>query len=376
MWHATSLCRPARAARAGEGSGGAGWSPAPPLLRRDPYLARLLGGGLRRQLDLVAEVLHRHVELVVLERRLARGLGRYIAARDDLLLAQVLVQGLQLVAGQRQPVALVRDHAPVLVLAALGAGAVEVLAGRPPEGGVGQFDLAALERLDVLYTALAVAALAHDDGPVVVLQAGGHDLAAAGAVAVDQAHHREVEQAVFVLALVLRLPPHPWLDGNDQAVVDEDVRDVHRAGEQPARVEAQVEDEALDAAVFEQAVQGRLEVVLGVPRELGQADIADAALRVDDIIPRVVGVALDAQDGFHLHLAALDLELQGLVDALALDRDLDGRAGPARDLLHRLVDRQALRGDLFRFVQRLALVVDDARDLRDHVAGLDAGVIG
>src|SRR3954469_24388254 len=52
-------------------------------------LARL---GLGRRLDLAAEVIQGHFELLVLELRLGLLGGRGIAARDDLLVAHVLEQ--------------------------------------------------------------------------------------------------------------------------------------------------------------------------------------------------------------------------------------------------------------------------------------------
>src|SRR5206468_1989508 len=100
---------------------------------------------------------------------------------------------------------------------------VEVLAVGSPERGGRHLQFAALEGLDVLHAALAVAALAHDDRPVMVLQAGGDDLAAAGAAAVDQANHREIEVAAVVLAGIRLLPTDARLDGYDQAIVDVEV---------------------------------------------------------------------------------------------------------------------------------------------------------
>src|SRR5208282_2276735 len=119
---------------------------------------------------------------------------------------------------------------------ALGAGLIQVLAIGPPERGGGQLDLAAggLERHDVLHAALAVTALADDDRPVMVLQAGADDLAATGAAAVDQADHREAQIAAVVLAAVGMFLADARLDGHDQAVVDEQIGDFDGALEQAA----------------------------------------------------------------------------------------------------------------------------------------------
>jgi hypothetical protein len=76
--------------------------------------------------------------------------------------------------------------APLVRLTA-GARAVNVLAAGPPVTGDRQLQqaLAAFQRNHVLNRALAPGALANAGRPVVVLQAGGHDFAGAGALAVD-----------------------------------------------------------------------------------------------------------------------------------------------------------------------------------------------
>src|SRR5262249_29705144 len=167
---------------------------------------------------------------------------------------------------QLDQVALVGPDAPVLGLAALGAGLVQVLAVGPPEGGDRHLELAALERGDVLDAALAVAALAHDQGPALVLEAGREDLAAAGAAAVHHADHGEVEVAAGVPAVERLLLADPRPDRHDQAVVDEQVGDVHGAVQVTARVEAQVNDHTLDA-VLGQGLHDVAQVAGGVAGE-------------------------------------------------------------------------------------------------------------
>ena len=92
-------------------------------------------------------------------------------------------------------VTLVRVNAPFLVLARGLAGGREpgqVFAAGPPERSDGHFEIAVFKLLDVLYAAFAVTAFADDQRPLVILKTGGHNLAAAGAVPIHQAHHREV----------------------------------------------------------------------------------------------------------------------------------------------------------------------------------------
>src|SRR5436305_683483 len=95
------------------------------------------------------------LEVILLDLR-----RRRVPSRDDFRVAEVFVELLPLVFGEVQQVALRGPNAPVLVLLAGRARLVEVLAVGPPEGGRRQLQLPALEGLDVLHAALAVAALA------------------------------------------------------------------------------------------------------------------------------------------------------------------------------------------------------------------------
>src|SRR5207253_1849396 len=155
------------------------------------------------------------------------GLG--VPPRNDLVLVQVLEQLVALLARQLDQVAAVGRHAPDVVVLAGGAGLVQVHAVGPPERGDGHLELAAVEGLDVLHAALAVAALAHDDRPLVVLEAGRDDLAGAGAAAVDQADHFEVQVAALVPALVLLLLADARPNADDRPLVDEHVGNRHGA---------------------------------------------------------------------------------------------------------------------------------------------------
>src|SRR5262249_1922536 len=160
-------------------------------------------------------------------------------------------------------------------------GAVDVLAVGPEERGDGDLDLAApLELLDRLHAPLAVAAVPHNQGALVVLEAARQHLAGAGAVAVDEADHRAVELAPLRLAAEASLRPLAVLDRDDEPVVDEQVGD--RAGrfEVAARVEAHVEDEALHPLLLE-LLDGLLDVGGRTRVELVEPDVADLLLGVE-----------------------------------------------------------------------------------------------
>src|SRR5262249_15215065 len=198
------------------------------------------------------------------------------------------------------------------------------------------------------------------------------DLAGAGAAAVHQADHWEGEVAAVALADVAGLGAVARPDRHDHAVVDEQVGNLDGLIEQAARIEAQVKDEALDADLRELA-HNPLEVAVSVVREAVEADVADLVFRIDDVVPGVVGISFDADDGFVLDLAADEVELHLL--AVALDDEFDLRAFFAEDLLDRVFRGHALGGnDLGRF-ERFAFTIDLADDRLDEVIGLHAGAI-
>src|SRR5205823_3934337 len=142
-------------------------------------------------------------------------------------------------------------------------------------------DLAAVERLDVLYAALPVTALADDVGPLVVLQRRRHDLAAAGTQAVDHADHGEVEQTAFTEASEPGLAPDARPDRHNQPIIDEQVGDLDGRVEQTARIETQVEHEALDTLLLRQLLHHGRHVPETVALERGQTHVGDLVLVVD-----------------------------------------------------------------------------------------------
>src|SRR5262249_32778195 len=259
-------------------------------------------------------------------------------------------------------VARVRDDAPLLVLAPLGAGAIEVLAAGPPERRRGHLDLGAgrLEGLNVLDAPFSVAALADDDGTSVILETSGHDFAAAGAAAVDQADHGKIGESrvqVHVRSTIALLLADARANRHDQAIVHEQVADFDGAIEQTPRIETQIEDEALHDALFTEVSQDAFQLALGLVGEAGQPDIANLLGRVDDVVPAIIGFPPDAEHGFHFDGATRDIELQRAFGALALDEQLHTGAGLPLNLGYGLRERHASGSQNLRLIELLALAV-------------------
>ena len=128
----------------------------------------------------------------------------------------------------------------------LGVGeAVDVLAAGAKVAGGGELQgaVAVLQFDHVLHASLAPGALADDDRPLVVLQAGGHDLAGTGAVAVDQHDHGKALEGAFLVGVPDALGAVAALGADDPAFGNEQVADFDGRTEQPARIEPQVQDQ-------------------------------------------------------------------------------------------------------------------------------------
>ena len=145
-------------------------------------------------------------------RRLVGSGGRLLGRRlralaDHVLLAARRDQLAHLGGGQRHHIAVVRNHAPVVFLGRI-LEAVDVLPVGPAIAGRGQLQraVAAFQLDHVLDAALAPRAFADDHRPFVVLETRRHDLAGAGAVAVDQHRHREAHEG----PLLVRVPSCEW----------------------------------------------------------------------------------------------------------------------------------------------------------------------
>ena len=147
----------------------------------------------------------------------------------------------------------------------------------------GQADRAvARDRHHGLHAALAEGLGAHDDGAAMVLQRAGDDLADALAepplisTTIGRPCAMSPDSAFQRCASSLRRARVR----DDLALVEEVVRDLHRLVEQPARVVAQVEDDALEVAARPAGacvLHGAAQPGLGLLVEGGEADIADVA---------------------------------------------------------------------------------------------------
>src|SRR5208282_3797819 len=209
-----------------------------------------------------------------------------------------------------------------------------------------------VERQNRLHRAFAEGLGAENDGALLILQSAGDDFAGARAAAVDQHHHRIVNEVRLlvreVFLLLIFLAP---LRVNDQPAVEKIVRNLYRLVQQSARIVAQVEHYSLELAVllrFE-PVNRLLHPLARVLLEGGDADVSVAAverLRLDRL---------------NLDDVARERHREQLGHAVAMKRQPDLAAlGPAHPL-DRLGERHVL-GEV---------VVD----LDDLVAGLESGAI-
>jgi len=104
----------------------------------------------------------------------------------------------------------------------------------------GQLDgITARQRQNGLYRAFAEGLGAHDDGTVVVLQGTGDDLRGRSGAAIDQDHHGGALQqlaggGIEILAITIVAA----LGVDDQPTIQEGIRNLHRSGQQAARVVA------------------------------------------------------------------------------------------------------------------------------------------
>src|SRR5438105_931909 len=92
--------------------------------------------------------------------------------------------------------------APLVALGGIRK-AVNILAAGALVAGRGQLQSATapFELDDILHAALAPRSLADHDSAVMVLQTGGHNLAGAGAVTIDEHHHGKAVEGAVALGL-------------------------------------------------------------------------------------------------------------------------------------------------------------------------------
>ncbi|MCY1524751.1 hypothetical protein D9M68_596990 [compost metagenome] len=231
--------------------------------------------------------------------------------------------------------------------------------GELDRGGFGQ-------RQDHLHRALAEAAVAQHLGALVVLQRAGHDLGGRGGTDVHQHDHRhrlgpgrQAGQIVAFAAGVLGRRGQVLVAGIGRAAVGGHHQRIRRqeraghadgAGQQAARVIAQIQHQALGSFLRAQVLELLGQVGAGLFLELGDTHVADAV------------VQHLAAHAAHLDDVAHDLQHDGLRTVGAHDGQRDRRLGRAAHQLDRVVERHALGGRVV--------------DLDDEVAGHHASARG
>src|SRR5579875_1224515 len=166
-----------------------------------------------------------------------------------------------------------------------------------------------------------------------------------------------------------------FADADDHSVIDEQIGDIVSDIKQAARIETQIEDEALDAGLL-QILHNPVHIAVAVPRELGQPDVGDLVLGVDHVVPAIVGLASEAENRLDIDVAARQVEVDRLGHAFALHGQTDFGAGLAGDLLDGLVELHPLGREDLRRIERLTLAIDLTGDGGNKVAGLDASFVG
>src|SRR5262249_9034748 len=149
--------------------------------------------------------------------------------------------------------------------------------------------------------------LADDDAAFVVLQGRRYDLAGAGAVAVDQAGDRHLNEIALGPSSHGRALPTAILDRDDLTLVQEQVGHLAGPGQYAAGIEAKIEDQSLEAVPLESRNDAG-HVSCRSVREGRQADVADLVLRIEPVVPRVVRLAFDTYDRFQLDHCPRDLD--------------------------------------------------------------------
>jgi hypothetical protein len=134
---------------------------------------------------------------------------------------------------------------------------------------------------------------------------------------------------------------------HDASFVEEEVGDGDGGAHLAAGAVAQVEDERLGVLAL-QSVERRFDFARGVVAEAEDADVADAAVVIEEIVVPALGIAARAADRRCDDDLAPDRQRDQF--AVAADGDLDGRVGratqPGEDRVHRhAFERAAVDGD-------------------------------
>src|SRR6516165_9021581 len=321
------------------------WAIARPLVRNRRLGVRRVG---RVLLDAADEIERRVQRFVILWIR------RDVGLRAGLLVAF----GLK-VSAQRRLAARVGARFEFLrhVLQHLDVGRDTLRLDRASRGGEvargsqPQRAIAGAERNDGLHRPLAERARADDGRAPVILKRTCHDFRGRGRAAVDQHDDRlvlgevaraRIEALGFLGVAAARR--------HDLTLLQERIGDGDRLIEQPTRIVAQVDDEALElvAGLGGEVGDRLLQSLGGLLVELSDADKPD-----------VIAFEMRAHRA-HLDARAGDGDLNRLVLALAHDLEFDLRVLRAAHLLDRLVEGEPLH-------RRVV-------EVRDNVVGHDAGL--
>ena len=240
--------------------------------------------------------------------------------------------------GHRHHVARIGVDAPDLAV----VGAVDRAAGRQLVVGDGVLEGAAavLQLADLLDRALAEGPGAEHLRPARRLEGAGDDLARARGGPVHEHHDRHVGEdgprrarPVGGAAAVARLHP------DDVAGGEKEVRHLDRGRQAATGVVAEVEDEALEGLVVGHA-EGLDHLAGAVGVELGQAEVAEAVLRGEAVVPALARAG-EAADGAGDDPSAGDDEV-GLAAVGVPHPDRDVRPGRAHEEVDALLRRPAL----------------------------------
>ena len=208
------------------------------------------------------------------------------------------------------------------------------------------------DRIHRLHQCLAEGGFADDVGAVVVLHRARENLRRAGAVAIGDDHHRNVEErAVLGRVVVLVGVPNTATRVDDHLPLRQElVRHLDGLVERAARIAANVIEETRHP-LRAQVVQRALHLAVGVLAPVLMTNVAGG--RVDHEVRR------DRED---LHLVARHVQRQQLLVAATANLHLHHRALAAAQLLHRLLGGPPL-----------GIVTIDARH---HVAAADTHLEG
>ena len=247
--------------------------------------------------------------------------GKLLLAADQFTLEKEGFQGGVVGVAQDALEAVIRDDSPGVGLRVLEVLAVEVDAGNAQEEGLREAKLPAVERVMNLQAPLAEGALAEDGGSASILKTCGDHLGAAPRVAIDQADHRKLRvggpgTAEDLLVLAASEAHAVKLARRDEALGNAVAHHDHAAP-----VVTQVEDHAFNAGLAE-AGEGRVELLDRAGAvQVGNANVSEVRVRIDVVIPGVVGSPAIPLNGLGLERLVAQPKRDG--PPLALDNDVN-----------------------------------------------------